>query len=65
MFVLKMAANGHMYEIVGGLRASLLSAVKQVTTGNGVAYTHINPQYFIHDVTGRYSLSSYNSMDFK
>jgi len=39
-----------MYEIVGGLRASLLSADKNFATGSGVAYTHINPQYFIHDL---------------
>ena|SRR5690554_2918203 len=42
-----------MYEIVGGLRASLLSAVKIFATGSGVAYSHINPQYFIHDVVWR------------
>jgi hypothetical protein len=48
-----MFANGHMYEIVGGLRATLLSAVNQFATGSGVAYTHINPQYFIHDVANR------------
>jgi len=41
-----------MYEIVGGLRASLLSAVNRYAAGSGVAYTHINPQYFIHDVGG-------------
>jgi hypothetical protein len=41
-----------MYEIVGGLRASLLSAVKELATWSGVAFTHINPQYFIHDVMG-------------
>jgi len=37
-----------MYEIVGGLRAWLLSAVKIFATGSGTAYTHITPQYFIH-----------------
>jgi hypothetical protein len=42
--------NAHMYEIVGGLRASLLSAVNKFATGSGVGFTHINPQYFIHDV---------------
>lgn len=45
-------ANAHMYEIVGGLRAWLLSAVKIFATGSGVAYTHTTPQYFIHDVIG-------------
>jgi hypothetical protein len=48
-----MFANAHMYEIVGGLRASLFSADKKLITGSGVAYTHINPQYFIHDVANR------------
>src|SRR5690554_229454 len=48
-----MTHNAHMYEIVGGLRASLLSAVKTLATGSGVDYTHINPQYFIHDVSLR------------
>jgi hypothetical protein len=43
-----------MYEIVGGLRATLLSAVKIFATGIGVAYTHINPQYFIHDVVASF-----------
>lgn len=47
---LSLVANAHMYEIVGGLRASLLSAVNKLATGSGVDYTHINPQYFIHDV---------------
>ena len=42
-----------MYEIVGGLRASLFSAVNKFATGSGVAYAHINPQYFIHDVRQR------------
>src|SRR5690554_450089 len=48
-----MRHNAHMYEIVGGLRASLLSAVKRFATGSGVVYTYINPQYFIHDVEYR------------
>jgi hypothetical protein len=47
-------ANAHMYEIVGGLRATLLSAVNRFATGSGVAYAHINPQYFIHDVVKRF-----------
>jgi hypothetical protein len=45
-----MAGNAHMYEIVGGLRVSLLSAVKELTAAIGIAYTHINPQYFIQNV---------------
>ena len=56
-----VAHNAHMYEIVGGLRATVLSAVKQVNTGNGVAYTHINPQYFIHDV-GKRNFSIFPSL---
>jgi hypothetical protein len=51
MFITRIPHNAHMYEIVGGLRASLFSAVKIFATGDGVAYTHINPQYFIHDVS--------------
>ncbi len=50
-----------MYEIVGGLRASLLSAVKVFATGNGITYTHINPQNFIHDV----ELNPYGIAPFK
>jgi len=46
-----------MYEIVGGLRATLLSAVKQLAARSGVVSTHKNPQYFIHDVMLRYLLS--------
>jgi hypothetical protein len=57
-FFLGFCGNEHMYEIVGGLRATLLSAVKTLATGNGVAYTHINPQYFIHDVVSWRSFMS-------
>ncbi len=45
-----IGGNAHMYEIVGGLRATLLSAVKTLATWSEVACAHINPQYFIHDV---------------
>ena len=38
-----MNANEHMYEIVGGLRASLLSAVKKLATGNGFAINTLTP----------------------